>query len=135
MPLLLMYFPGLQSLAFGVTSVSARVTPRLTLRLTPHHQIHLQSKIIVRRRSEGVLHQRLSSMKTSSVKGRLPSKVVFRQGSSSVKGYLQSKVVSYPRLSFDNGHLLSKIVFRQRSSSVNSRLPSMVVFRQRAIYS
>merc|ERR1712208_208507 len=45
-------------------------------------------------------------------KGRLPSKVAFRQRSSSVKGRLPSKVV------FRQGRLPSKVVFHQRSSSV-----------------
>ena len=43
----------------------------------------------------------------ASIKGRLPSKVIFHQGSSSIKGRLPSKVV-----------------FHQRSSSVKGCLPS-----------
>ena len=78
------------------------------------------------------------------MEGRHPSKVVFRQRSSSVKGGLLLKVV------FRQSRLLSKVVFLfwvififvqhcvpssnvqvifcQRSSSVKGRLPSKVVF-------
>ena len=79
----------------------------------------------------------------SSIKGRLPSKVVFCQRSSSVKGRLPSKVVFCQRLSSVKGRLPLKVVFRrrflpgkvffhQRSSSFKGRLPSKVVFSQRS---
>ena len=49
--------------------------------------------------------------KVSSIKGRLPSKVIFRQRLSSIKGRLLSKFVFHRR------GPPSKIVFHQRSSS------------------
>ena len=54
---------------------------------------------------EVAFHQR-----SSTIKGRLPSKVLFCQRSSTVKGRLPSK-----------------IVFRQRYSSVKGRLPSETI--------
>ena len=68
----------------------------------------------------------------SSVKGCLPSKIVFRQRSSSVKGCLPSKVVFRQRSSSVKGRLPSKVVFHHRSSSVRGRLPSKVLFCPRA---
>ena len=73
------------------------------------------------------------NQRSSSIKGRLPSKVVFRQRSSSVKGRLLSNVVFRQMSSSIKcrlpGRLPSKVVFFQRSSSVKGRLPSKVVFR------
>ena len=66
--------------------------------------------------------------RSSSVIGRLLSKVIFRQRSSSVKGRLLSEVVVCLMSSSVKGHLLSKVVFCQRSSSVKSLLPSKVAF-------
>ena len=88
----------------------------------------------------------MSGQGSSSVKGRLPLKVVFHQKTSSVKGRLLSNVVLCQRLSSIEGRLpllghfhfcpapcafqqcasrlLSKVVFRQWSSSVKSRLLS-----------
>ena len=68
----------------------------------------------------------------SSIKGRLPSKVVFCQRSSSVKGRPPSKVVFHQRSSSVKGHPPSKVVFRQWSSSDKGRFPSKVVFHQRS---
>ena len=65
------------------------------------------------------------------IKGRLPSKVVFRQRSSSVKGRLPSKVVFRQRSSSIKGRLPSKVVFRQRLSSIKGRLPSKGFFHRR----
>ena len=70
-------------------------------------EVYLSSKVVSFEgplQSKGVFSWRLYSIKgkrSFSVKGRLPSKVVFHQRSPSVKGCL-----------------LSKVVFRQRSSSV-----------------
>ena len=69
--------------------------------------------------------------RSSSVAGRLPSKVVFRQRSSSVKGCLPSKVVFRQRSSSIKGCLPSKVIFRQRSSSVAPK--NGVEFRQKSI--
>ena len=69
--------------------------------------------------------------KSSSVKVRLPSKVIFRQKSSSVKGHLPSKVVFRQRSSSVKGHLSSKVVFHQKLSSVKGCLPPKVVLPQR----
>ena len=66
------------------------------------------------------------------MKGRLPSKVIFRQRSFSIKGHLPSKVILRQRLSFVNGCLLTKFVFRQRSSSVKDCFLSKVIFCQRS---
>ena len=74
----------------------------------------------------------LSYQRLSSIKGCLPSKVVFCQKLSSIKGYLPSKVFFHKRSSSLKGHLLSKVVFCQRSSFVKGRLPSKVIFRQRS---
>ena len=60
--------------------------------------------------------------RSSSIKGRLPSKVVFHQSSSSINGCMPSKVVFYQRC------LPSKVVFHPRSSSIKGCLPSKVVF-------
>ena len=56
--------------------------------------------------------------RSSSVKGRFPSKVVFCQRLSSVKGPLPSKVVFRQRSSS------VKVIFHQRLSSVKGRFPS-----------
>ena len=73
-------------------------------------------------------------LKVSSIKGRLPSNVVFHQMSSSVKGRLPSKVVFCQRSSSVKCRLPSNVVFQvvfhQRSSSVKGCLRSKVVFRQ-----
>ena len=92
----------------------------------------------------------MSGQGSSSVKGRLPLKVVFHQKTSSVKGRLLSNVVLCQRLSSIEGRLpllghfhfcpvpcafqqcasclLSKVVFRQWSSSIKGCLPLKVVF-------
>ena len=77
--------------------------------------------------SKVIFRQRLSS-----VKGSLPSKVVFCQTSSSIKGCLLSKVVFCQRLSSVKGCLLSKVVFCRRSSSVKGSLSSKVVYHQKS---
>ena len=69
--------------------------------------------------------------RSSSIKGRLPSKVILHQKSSSVKGHLPSKVIFHQRSSSVKGRLPSKVVFRQKSSSMKGCLPSKVVFHQR----
>ena len=66
------------------------------------------------------------------IKGRLSSKVHFRQRSSPVKGHLLSKVVLCQRSLSIKGRLPSKVVFCQRSSSVKGHLPWKVVFGQRS---
>ena len=63
----------------------------------------------------------------SSVKGRLPSKIVFRQRFSSVK------VVFCQRSSSIKARLPSKLVFCQSSSSVKGCLPLKVVSLQRSL--
>ena len=95
---------------------------------------------------EGCLQLKFIS-RSSSIKGQLPSTVVFHQGlssingclplkdvfherSSSIKGCLPSNIVFHKRSSSIKGRLPSKIVFHQRSSSIKSRLPSEVVFHQ-----
>ena len=55
---------------------------------------------------------------SSSIKGCLPSKVVFHQRSSSIKGRFPSKVVFHRRSSSIKGCLPSKVVFHWRSSSI-----------------
>ena len=67
-----------------------------------------------------------------SIKGCVPSKVVFHQRSSSIKGCLPSKVVFHERSSSIKGCLPSKVVFHQRPHSIKGRLPSNVVFLQRS---
>ena len=63
------------------TSVSVRLTPRLTLHLILHHQNMCSIKS--RLSSEVVSHKRMCSIKSCP-----PSKVDFRQRSSSGKGHL-----------------------------------------------
>ena len=77
----------------------------------------LPSKVVFRQRS-------------TSVKVHLPLKVVFRQRSSSVEGLLPSKVVFCQRSPFVKGCLPLKVVLRQMSSSIKGRLPSKFVFCQ-----
>ena len=129
-----------------VTSVLAWLMPRLTLRLTLHHQICLSSKIIIRQRctpSKVILYQRLSFLK-----GHLLSKVVFlqrlssvicrlpRQRVSPVKGRLPSYVVFPIKC-----RPLSKVVFRHMSSSIKicllekTELSSQVQMRGLQIFS
>ena len=57
-------------------------------------------------------------LRSSPIKGCLPSKVVFRQKLSSIKGQLPSKVVIHQRSSFIKGCLPSQVVFHQRFSSI-----------------
>ena len=57
------------------------------------------------------------------IKG-LPSKV------SSIKGCLPSKVVFHPRLSHIKGHLVLKVIFNQSSSSIKVRIAPKFVFHQ-----
>ena len=89
-------------------------------------------------RSHEHIHPIIGCLRSSSVKGRLPSNVVFRkcrllsnvvfgQRSSSIKGRLPSKVVFHQRSSS-----ASKVVFCQWSSSVKGRLPSKIVFCQKS---
>ena len=76
-----------------------------------------------------------SSSLSSSIKGHVPSKVVFHQRLSSIKWCLPSqavKVKSYKH--FFSGNILYtllKVFFHQRSSSVKGCLPSKVIFCQR----
>ena len=75
--------------------------------------------------SKGVFRQ-----KSSSIKARLPSKVVFHQRSYTIEGRLPLLGHFY----FVQRHVPSnnvQLVFCQRSSSVKGRLPSKVVFCQR----
>ena len=86
----------------------------------------------------------------SSIKGCLPSKIIFCQRLTFVKGHLLSmfffhqmlssvkvcplsKVIFCPRLSSVKGCLPSKFVFRHMSSSVKGCPPSKVVFRQNCL--
>ena len=91
----------------------------------------------------GIFHQRLSSLKgnlpskvvflqsLSSINGCLPSKVIFHQMKSSIKGCLPSKVVFLQSLSSIKGCPLSKFVFHWWLVSIRGCLPSKVVFHQR----
>ena len=76
------------------------------------------SSIKSRLQSKVVLHQRLSF-----IEGRLPSKVVFHHWSSSIEGRLPSKVVFHWRSSFVKGCLPSKVVVHQRLSFIKGYLP------------
>ena len=67
-----------------------------------------------------VFHQR-----SSSIKGRLPSKVVLHQRSSSIKGCLPSKVLFHQRSSSIKGYLPSK------GASIKGCLPSKVIIKGR----
>ena len=81
---------------------------------------HRSSSIKARLPTKVVFHERLSSMK-----GHLISKFVFPQMTPSIKGYLPSKVVFHERLSSMKGCLLSKVVCHQKSFSIKSRLPGV----------
>ena len=74
---------------------------------------------------------KLTEYRSSSIEGRLPSKVVFHRRSSSIEGPLPSKVVFRPRSSSVKGRLPSKVVFHQKLSSVKGRHPPKVVHHQR----
>ena len=65
--------------------------------------------------------------KPSSVKCRLPSKVIFHQMLSSIKGGIPSKVVFHQRSSSVKGYHPSKVVFCQRLSSIKCLFPLKVV--------
>ena len=99
---------------FYTTSVSALLMPRLTLRLTLHHQICLQSKIIIRQKcppSKVVLHENVFHQRSSSIKGHLPPKFIFHRRSSSTKAYLPSKFVFYQQLNSTKGHFPPKVIW------------------------
>ena len=79
---------------------------------------------------------RLGSMQgSSSIKRRLPPKVVFHNRPSSTKGCLPPKVVFHRKSYSTKGHLPSKVVFHQRSSSNIGRLPPKVVFLPNVYFS
>ena len=72
----------------------------------------------------------------SSIKGRLPSMVLFHQRLSSIKGHLPLKAVFHQKLSSIKYCPPSKVVFHQRLShqllsSNKCPLPSKVLFHQR----
>ena len=90
---------------------------------------------------EGTFHPRSSSIKaifrqrSSSIRGHLPSKVVFQQRWSSIKGRhhprsSSKKVILLLSSSSLKGRLPSVVFFHQRSSSTKGRPPSKVVFHQ-----
>ena len=64
---------------------------------------------------------KFSVKRLSTIKGHLPSKVVFCERSSSVKGRPPSEIVLCLMSSSIKGHFLSKVVFCQRSSSVKGK--------------
>ena len=74
-------------------------------------------------------------LRSSSIKGHLPSNVVFHQESSSIKGSLPSKVVFHLRLSWWSssiiGYLPPKVVLHLRSSPTKGCLQPKSVFHQR----
>ena len=59
--------------------------------------------------------------------------VIFHGRSSSIEGRLPSKVIVNQRSSSSEGRHPSKVVFHQRSSLIKGRLPSKVIFRQSGI--
>ena len=75
---------------------------------------YLPSKVVFR---QNLPSKVVSRLRSSSIKVRPPSKVVFHQRSSSIK-----------RLSSIKGRVPSKVVFHQRSSFIKGRLPSKIIF-------
>ena len=65
-----------------------------------------------------------------SIKGWLPSKVIFQQRYSTVKGHLSSKLIFNQRMSSNQCPLPSKVIFYQRKSSIKGSFPSKVFLKQ-----